>query len=112
MPNVIAGYLVGSFTQLYGVFTDLFSAQFQQHLVGGVVAIFWPALAKAPNRIRINRQCTFAGPFNLQDAAGCGLYLVIRVLLGDFEAKQFLPGRRFSTGAQHSHSGYQQAGVP
>ena len=82
MLNGTALLLVGSFTQLYRLLT----AQLQQHLVGGVVAVLWPALAKAANCIGINRQGAFAGSFDQQTVAGCGLHSVVGVLLGDFEA--------------------------
>ena len=112
MPNGPAVLLVGSFTQLYGTHTCLFAAQLQQHLVSGVVAVFGAALAKPPYGVCINRQGDFAGPLNQQTAAGGGLHLVVRVLLGDFQAEKFLPTGRLSAGAQQGKGGYQYTGAP
>ena len=91
---------------------DLFAAQLQQHLVCSVVAVFGSALAKAPNPIGVDRQRVFARSFNQQAAAGCGLYFVVGILLGDFEAEELLPGGCLSAGCHERKRGYnQQAGT-
>jgi hypothetical protein len=61
MSNGPVVLLVGSFMQLYGTNACLSAAQLKQHLVGGVVAVFWPAPTKVADGIGIDRSLVWRG---------------------------------------------------